>query len=216
MAVELYDEHEQGERVRRWLQTNGVSLILAIVLALGGVFGFQQFQQSRLIKQSTAASHFSSLQSLIDQGELETAGDYFAELVKLDRSGYYKLGAMTMAKAYVDAGRLVPAIEIYQTLMDRSDIASLRGLVALRLARLLAGQGDNEEALAILSAEAPLGYIGAWAEARGDIYLSQGDIESARSAYQEALDAPTELGFAASLVQMKLDATGPGVLMEDL
>lgn len=215
MAVELYDEHEQGERVRRWLQSNGLALVIAVVLALGGVFGFQQYQRTQIENQSAAASYFNTLQSLIESDQLEMAEDYFAELERLDRSGYYKLGAMTMAKAYVDAGRLGPAVSIYETLMERSDIDSLRGLVGLRLARLLSGQGDIDAALAVVSGPAPTGYEGPWAEVRGDIYFSEGQLEQARQAYQEALDSPSDMGFGTTLIQMKLDATGPGVLQAD-
>ena len=215
MAVELYDEHEQGERVRRWLQSNGLSLVIAIVLALGGVFGFQQYQRNQLMNQSMAASYFNTLQSLIEEERLDMAEDYFNELTALDDSGYFKLGAMAMAKAYVDAGRLGPAIDMYQSLWARSDIDSLRGLIVLRLARLLDGQGDGQSALAILQEPAPIGFEAAWSEARGDVYLGLGQIEQARLAYQAALDAPSELGFGASLIQMKLDATGPGVLVAD-
>lgn len=215
MAVELYDEHEQGERVRRWLQNNGLALIIAVVLALGGVFGFQQYQRSQIESQSAAASYFNTLQSLIESEQLEMAEDYFAELENLDQSGYYKLGAMTMAKAYVDAGRLGPAVNIYQILMARSDIDSLRGLIGLRLARLLSGQGDVDGALAVLSAPAPIGYEGPWAEVRGDIYFSEGQLEQARQAYQAALDSPNDMGFGTALIQMKLDATGPGALQAD-
>lgn len=215
MAVELYDEHEQGERVRRWLQSNALTLIIALALALGGVFGFQQYQRNQLVNQSMAASHFNTLQSLIDEGQLDMAEDYFSELTKLDDSGYFKLGAMAMAKAYVDAGRLGPAVAMYQSLWTRSDIESLRGLVGLRLARLLDGQGDAQSALDIVSTPAPTGYEAAWAEAKGDIYMGLGQVTQAREAYQEALDAPSDLGFGASLIQMKLDATGPGVLVAD-
>lgn len=215
MAVELYDEHEQGERVRRWLQSNALTLIVALALALGGVFGFQQYQRNQLVNQSMAASHFNTLQSLIDENQLDMAEDYFSELTKLDDSGYFKLGAMTMAKAYVDAGRLGPAVAMYQSLWARSDIESLKGLVGLRLARLLDGQGDAEGALSILNTPAPTGYVAAWAEAKGDIYMSLGQVTQAREAYQEALDSPADLGFGASLIQMKLDATGPGILVAD-
>ncbi len=215
MAVELYDEHEQGERVRQWLQSNLPGLIIGLVIALGGVFGFQQYQQAQVSKQSAAAGSYNAIQSLIDGGDLAGAEDYFGQLQGLDESGYYKLAAMALAAAYVDAGRLAPAIEIYQALWVRTDIDSLRGMVGLRLARLLEGQGDSDEALSILSGTAPIGYEGAWAEARGDIYFDQSEFALARQAYQQALDAPTDMGFGTTLIQMKLDATGPGPLKAD-
>ena len=211
MAVELYDDHEQGERVRRWLQSNGASIVLAVVLALGGVFGFQQYQSNQLNNQSAAANHFNTIQQLLDSDQLEMAEDYYERLASVDQSGFYALGTMAMATGYVNAGRLAPAVALYQTLWDQSDMSSLRGLIGLRLARLLNGQGDQQAALSILSGAAPIGYAGAWAEARGDIHYDLGDMEQARASYQEALDAPDDMGFGTSLLQMKFDATGPGL-----
>jgi predicted negative regulator of RcsB-dependent stress response len=215
MAVELYDEHEQGERVRRWLQANLPVMIVALVISLGGVFGYQQYQQSQLAAQGAAASSFTAMQGLIESGQLDMAEDYFQSLQGRDDSGYYKLGAMMMAAAYVDAGRLAPAIDIYRSLWGRSDIESLRGLIGLRLARLLDAQGSSSDALAILAGAAPVGYDGAWAEATGDIHMSMGNVEQARRSYKAALDSPDDLGFGTSLVQLKYDATGPGAVEAD-
>ncbi len=210
MAVELYDDHEQGERVRRWLQSNGVSIVLAVVLALGGVFGFQQYQASQLSNQNAAANYLNTIQQLVDSGELEMAEDYYERLEAIADDGFYWLATMSMATGYVDAGRLAPATALYQALWDAGGLGSMKGLVGLRLARLLTAQGDHQAALSVLSDAAPVGYEGAWAEARGDVHYDLGELEQARSAYEQALDAPEDMGFGSSLLQMKYDATGPG------
>ena len=41
---ELYDTHEQGERVKSWLRENGSAIIMGLVLAFGLMFGFKQWQ----------------------------------------------------------------------------------------------------------------------------------------------------------------------------
>lgn len=215
MAVELYDDHEQGERVRRWLQSNGISIVLAVVLALGGVFGFQQYQANQLNNQSAAANYFNTIQQLIDGDQLEMAEDYYERLQSVDQGGFYVLASIAMATGYVEAGRLARAASLYQTLWNEGDMASFKGLIGLRLARLLNGQGDHEAALDVVSGAAPIGYEGAWAEARGDIYYDLGDMDQARAAYQQALDSPDDMGFGSSLLQMKFDATGPGQLASE-
>jgi predicted negative regulator of RcsB-dependent stress response len=116
-----------------------------------------------------------------------------------------------MAGAYVEDGRLEPAADLYREILDNSDLTSVHPMTTGRLARVLHAQGDHAAALELVSGEAPDGFVGAWAEIRGDILLAQGDLEQARMAYQEALDNQVGQGFGQSLLQIKLDATGPGL-----
>ena len=38
--VEIYDAHEQGEIVKKWLRENGSAIVMGLVIAFGGLFGF--------------------------------------------------------------------------------------------------------------------------------------------------------------------------------
>ena len=42
--VEIYDDREQGERVKKWLLENGSAIVMGLVIAFGGLFGMNQWQ----------------------------------------------------------------------------------------------------------------------------------------------------------------------------
>jgi len=211
MAVELYDEHEQGERVRKWIKEYGVSIVLGLVLAFGGIFGYRQWQDHQVQQRFLAAEYFDVIQRELESGEVDLAEQQFAALREaVPRSSYVALSGILLASAYVEDGRLEPAARIYSELLERRGLDSLRPVVTLRLARIFEAQGDLAGAMALVEGEAPAGFASAWAEVRGDLLLARGDHAGARVAFQEALDNISGQGGKRRLLQLKIDATGPG------
>ncbi len=212
MAVELYDEHEQGERVRKWLREYGISIVTGLVLAFGGIFGFRYWQDHQANQKILAANLFSVIQAEVDAGQTNRAAERFAELqTEVPRSAYVGLGALLLASAYVEEGRLQSAATLFQDILEKRRMESLWPLARLRLARVLEAQGDTTEALRVLDAvPAPAGHEAAWAELRGDLLFALGRSDEALAAFQQALQLTDERGFGRRLLQMKMDATAPG------
>ena len=72
-------------------------------------------------------------------------------------------------------------------MLGKADGGSETALVAqLRLARVVAAQGNVEQALALLAPEAMGKYQAAAAMARGDVLAGAGRAEEALAAYREA------------------------------
>jgi len=216
MAVELYDEHEQSERVRKWMKEYGFSIVLGLVLAFGGIFGYRQWQDHQVQQRFLAAEYFDVIQRELDAGEVESAEQQFAALREaIPRSSYVVLSGILLAAGYVEDGRLEPAARLYRELLDHRGLDSLGPVVTLRLARVLEAQGELDEAMALVSGDAPHGFKASWAELRGDILFARGDHDGARLAFQEAIDNISGQGGKRRLLELKIDATGPG-LSEDL
>jgi predicted negative regulator of RcsB-dependent stress response len=212
MAVELYDEHEQSERVRGWIKEYGFSIVMGLVLAFGGIFGFRQWQDHQANQRILAAEYYEVIQRELEGGSLESAQDQFLAMQDaVSRSAYIGLASLLMASAYVEEGRLEPAANSYREILDNRRLESIWPVARLRLARVLQAQGDYADALAQIEGTAPVGYRGAWAELRGDLLLARGDLDQARIAYQEALEHLTGQGAGRRLIEMKIDATGPGI-----
>lgn len=210
MAVELYDEHEQSERVRSWIKEYAFSIVMGLVLAFGGIYGYGQWQSHQASQQVLAAEYFEVIQRELEDGSLEVAEDQFMAMQEaVSRNPYVGLAALAMATAYVEEGRLEPAARSYREILEQRRLESLWPVARLRLARVLQAQGDHAEALAQIQGEAPVGYQGAWAELRGDLLFADGELDQARLAYQEALDHQTGQGMGRRLIEMKIDATGP-------
>lgn len=215
MAVELYDEHEQGERVRKWIREYGAAIVMGLVLAFGGIFGFRYWQEQQSAQRALAADYFNLIQNEIEAGRKELAQEHFESLQEqAGSSAYAGLAALALAAAQVEDGRLEPAARLYRDVLESRTLEMLWPLTRLRLARVLEAQGDAEAALNTLGDAPPPGFEASWSELRGDLLVSLDRTEEARLAYREALEA---LGGAAGgqrLLQMKLDATGPGSARE--
>ncbi|MEN1728806.1 MAG: tetratricopeptide repeat protein [Pseudomonadota bacterium] len=216
MAVELYDEHEQGERVRSWMKEYGTSIVMGLALAVAGVFGYGTWQASQEATANLAAEYYAVIQDELSEDRLDVAEEQFQAMNEaVGDSAYAGLASLVMAGAYVEDGRLDPAADLYRQVLANPEMSSVHPMTRTRLARLLHAQGDDAGSLALVSGEAPEGFRGAWAELRGDVLMSQGEMEQARVAYQEAIDNQVGQGMGASLLQIKLDATGPGLDDED-
>lgn len=207
MAVELYDEHEQGERVRRWIKEYSSAIIIGLILAFGGIFGFRQWQDYQANQQSLAADYYQVVrQQLAEQGPDAAATEFQSMRETAGDAAYTGLAGMHLAAAWVEEGRLSPAEEIYRSILDNRRLESLWPVARLRLVRVLEAQGEHEAALAMLDESAPEGFGAAWAEARGDLLFERGRIGEAREAWEQALAQRTADGGNARMLQVKIDA----------
>lgn len=209
MAVELYDEHEQSERVRNWIKENASGIVIALVIAFAGIFGFRQWQDYQAGQVALAGEYYEVIRQDLQGENLDEAEEQFQAMREaVGGHGYVGLAGLRMASAYVDDGQLGRAEEIYRGILDQRSLGSLRPIATLRLVRVLEAQGEIEQALALLDEPAPTGFAAAWAEARGDLLFERGELDEARMAWQEALDNQGEGGMSSYLIELKLDAAG--------
>lgn len=191
-------EEEQVEALRNWWKENGRSTIVGIVLALGLGFGWQAWQQSR----EQAAENASLLyQQMLEQlgaqlspGEAATDSDKAKEIAEQIKeayrgSVYAQFAALHLARLAVNEGRLDAAEqELRWVLSMASSGDDVHQLAQLRLARVVAAQGDPEGALAMLEG-ARTELVASYALTRGDILMAQGREDDARIAYETAVAA---------------------------
>ncbi|QKK02729.1 MAG: tetratricopeptide repeat protein [Pseudomonadota bacterium] len=206
MAVELYDEHEQGERVRQWIKEYSSAIIVGLILAFAGIFGFRQWQDHRAGQQVLAAEYYQIIQSELDTQGLEAAAQQYQAMVEAAGSAAYTgLAALHLAAAHVENDQLEAAAKLYREVRDNQRLKALHPVATLRLARVLEAQGDIEAALALLDGAAPSGFGSAWAETRGDLLFERGRVDEARQAWEAALAEPGT-GGNRRLLEVKIDA----------
>jgi predicted negative regulator of RcsB-dependent stress response len=207
MAVELYDEHEQGERVRKWIKEYTPAIIVGLILAFGGIFGFRYWQDYRADQQLMGSDYYQVVSQQVTEGNLESAeSEYQVMLETVGETAYTGLAGMQLAAAWVDDGRLSPAAEIYRGILENRRLESLSPVAKLRLARVLEARGEYEQALSLLEGAAPEGFEASWAETRGDLLFERGRVDEARAAWEDALARRTADGGNPRLLQIKIDA----------
>src|SRR5210317_2315508 len=104
---DLYDTHEQGERVKSWLRENGSAIIMGLVLAFALMFGFKQWQSWETGKRQQASSEYQVMLSLIEADNLDAAVPNY-EVLKSEypKSAYTSMASLMMAKARLRAGQV--------------------------------------------------------------------------------------------------------------
>ncbi len=213
-------EEEQLEAFKRWLKENGMWIVTTVVIAVGGYFGWNTYQDQKLAKAESGSAIYSELLETlgVEEGSAISGEDRgrAAELVEQLKaehadSAYGANAALIRARWAVDENDLETAESELRWVLDQDSADVTKQLARLRLARVQSARGQLDDALATLDAATPADSIAAeYAEARGDILSKQGDNEGAAQAYQGALDSlDSQQQNRVLLLQMKLDNVQP-------
>lgn len=207
---DLYDTHEQGERVKNWLRENGSAIVMGLVIAFGLMFGFKQFQAWETSKRQQASAEYQTMVKLIEEQNMDAAVPNY-EVLKSDfpRSAYTSMASLMMAKARLRSGQTDLAASALTHAMENAMPEPVRIIARERLARIKLSEGDAAAAMALLDgAPSELGFEALFAEVRGDIHLANGDTDMAIESYQNSLATLEEGVGNRQLLTIKLEALG--------
>jgi predicted negative regulator of RcsB-dependent stress response len=210
---EYLSEKEQVERLRAWWKENGLWIIGGLVAGVLLLVGWNAWQDYRLRQSEEASVIYATLAEATANGRTEDARAQLDRLAE-DYAGtpYLQQGRLALASALVRAGSLGEAEPLLSAVMKEagSDDEELALVARVRLARLLAAQGESVRALAMTDAGDDAGaFSAALQEVRGDILADLGDTAKAREAYERAISAGATGAVDAEFVRMKLRALGP-------
>ncbi|MBT8069930.1 MAG: tetratricopeptide repeat protein [Xanthomonadales bacterium] len=210
---DLYDTHEQGERVKNWLRENGSAIIMGLVLAFGLMFGFKQWQAWQTSNRQQASAEYQMVEKMIEQGNLDAAvSNYEVLKSEFPKSAYTSMASMMMAKARLSSGQADLAVTALTHAMENARPDPLKVIARERLARIKLSQGQPDAALELLDgAPSEVGFEAQFAEIRGDIHLAKGDSDRAIQSYQAAIDALEEGVGNRQLLTIKLEALGASI-----
>lgn len=205
MADHLQEE-EQIDAIKQWWQENKVSVIGAIVLTLGGSFGWSQYQDYTSATAIAAADTYDEILLERASGESVDQLAMLADTIR-DENGsiaFAEFAALQVAAAAAEEGDFEQAQSELEKVMAGVEVDSTLGQLAqLRLAKVKAALGQEEAAIAILelgSDSFPVSY----AQVLGDIHLAAGREAAALEAYQTAKAASLMLGGQSGLIDLKV------------
>lgn len=204
MAFEEYDDYEQEQLIKEWLNKNWLTIVAGIALGIGGLWGYGQWQMSKTKNIQAAANDFVQIEQLLLLDEVTEAQQMITDYeAKYGANIYVVKARLMVAGKLVEQGDVAAAKNQYQILIDVKPEKSIAEMVRLRLARLLVSEGDYTAALTHLDKVQSNAYQTIVEEIIGDVYLAQGDTNKAKDAYQLALNEGE--GYSGrQIVEMKL------------
>lgn len=208
--VDYFNEHEQGEAVKSWLKENGGAIVMGLVIAFGGLFGFKQWQSWQDNQRQRSSAEFEVMSQLLAEDQLDAAMSNFQTLQnEFPDSPYASLAALEMARARLEAGQVDLAVNLYRFVAESGTPSAIKMVGIERLARVLLDQGSAEEALALIDDNRDAaGFEASLAEVRGDIFAAMGNNDEAIASYQKALDTLEEGVGDRNFLELKLKSLG--------
>jgi predicted negative regulator of RcsB-dependent stress response len=201
---DLQSEKEQLEEMRAWWTEYGRYVIAGVVIAVGLLFGFNQYQSSKLAAQVEASVLYESLTVHVSDGDLDNAESVADDLASnYANTAYAAQSNLAMAKLYMDKNRDQDAADVLNELLHMRGNKALKQVGRLRLARILLYQDKPQEVVDLLADQDDAAFAGLFAEMRGDAFAALGQITTAGDEYRTAL-ADTSQTINRGIVQMKL------------
>ena len=216
-------DEEQLEVLKKWWDENGTSLIVTVVLVMGGSMGYRAWENNVRETGEAASALYENLVSATgnvspgagDEAMIATANS-LGEQLKSEYGGttYAVFGALHLARLAAESSDLDRAEQELKWALGQDMDQNLETLVRMRLARVLLEKQDATNALAqVINFQPAVGQTSSFEEVRGDILLELGNKEEARLAYQKALDT-LDAGVSKPLLELKLadiPVSGSGV-----
>ena len=203
---EFLTDEQQADRARQWLRENGVFIAAGVILALPGLFGWQQWQDYRTAKAGEAASVWEQLIEAID-GQRYNEVTETLQVLESDypSTPYLDQARLAIARMHMDRNSPADALEQLETVARAGSDPHLKRVAELRIAQVHLFLGDYDAALAALADVREQAYAGLYPDLRGDIFYAQGQLDDAAAEYSLALSADGAIGIDRTYVQMKLD-----------
>jgi predicted negative regulator of RcsB-dependent stress response len=201
---DLQSEKEQLEEMKAWWTEYRLYIIGGVLIAVGGLLGYNHIESSKLAAEVAASELFETLAGHVFDGDLDDAETVADELANsYANTPYAAQSKLALSRLYMDKNRDQDAADALNELLAMRGNAALKHVGRLRLARVLLYQDKAQDVIDLLAEQDNAAFAGLYAEARGDAYAALGQIEDAGDAYRAALD-DTSQTVNRGLVQMKL------------
>ena len=215
---EFLTEQQQAEEVKGWIRQNGLFLIGGVVIGLGALFGWNQWNLYQLRQAEAASAAYEVFLVAVRGGLLTEAEAGMNTLVaSYGSSPYTDQARLAMARLYLDQSKPDQAVGFLKQVVSSGASPEFANIARLRLARVLVYQEKYAEALVTLIDPGSKAFAPAFHDVRGDVYYAMGKFAEARSEYEQALNG--ELSATAvdkNYVQAKLDDLGGATAIVEL
>ena len=202
-------DDEDVAKLKEWWKEYGRTVVVGVVLGLGGIVGWNGWQSYQERRAEEASEIYAQVVEAAGQGRHADARNRAALLVaEYPRSGYATLAAFVASASAAAQGEPAEARNRLSWIAENASREGFRDLARIRLARVLLDEKDAEAALDTLGKVGSDAFDAVAGELRGDIHLARGAADEARDSWRKVLDGEAALPSSRVRVRMKLDDLG--------
>ena len=210
---EYLTDQQLADQFKRWCKRNGAFVIAGLVIGVGGLFGWRQWENSQLEQAEKASAAYEQLLLAIGGNRANEAAEQLLLLTdEYYRTPYVDQAQLAVAKMHMDRNSPEEAAAELELLLADSDNVQFQHIARLRLAKIRLHQGEYDTALASLAQGESSAFAPQYHDIRGDVYFGLGRFDEARAEYEQALSTAAPGVIERALVQAKLDDLGPEAL----
>ncbi len=206
MSDEFQTEEEQIEAIKRWWKENGRSIILGLVIGVGGIGGYRYWQSSVEEQAMRASVDYEQVINLAEAGKKEFLDKALQMEAEQGGSSYADLTAFVAAKKLVQLKEYDKAKEQLEWIIANSKQDAFIHIARIRLAKLLLQLNRANEALELVKDVKPEGFDSIYAELKADIYASLKAYTEAKAGYQLALSTLSQGDRRRATIEMKANS----------
>lgn len=198
-------EEEQVEAIKNWWKENGTSVVIGVALGIAAIFGVRYwFDYQKAQAQQASALYAEVLASMASDKQ---KSDSLASEIATNYSStpYASLTALSLAKVKVEDKDYQGAQAYLQWVLDNGTDEGFQHVARIRLARLFIQQKMLDEAEKLIKGISSAGFDTEYAELRGDIFLSNGELTQAEENYRLAQAGLQPSSQRSQFLQMKID-----------
>ena len=202
--MEFETEEQQVEALKRWWKENGKQIIVGTIIGFSLIIGWRYYLDYSQKQTSEASALFEQIVSNTD-ASVDKAAVF--DKIKKDYSAtpYSLSAALVLAKSYYDSGKKAEALDTLDYVINNSNDNIMTQVAQQRKARVLIDLAKPEDALLVLAVDVDQAFKAIFEELKGDAYTLLGDIEKAKTAFDQAL---LHSSGDKSALQMKRDNLG--------
>ena len=204
--TDFLTDEEKAEQIKGWIKENGISVVVGISLAVGGLFGFRYWQNYQITQSEEASALYAEIQQLGAKNKEQTYHKVAQLKADYASTPYASLAAMVAAKQLASQDDNEKAISELQWTVDNAPEKVSKDLAKLRLARVYIANKQLDKATAVLAEDFPAAYLSLVDELKGDIHFAKKEIDQAKTSYDKAL--LSSQGAATDYLKMKRDDLG--------
>ena len=203
MSEEYRTEEEQIEAIKSWWKENGKSILLGLVLGIGGIGGYRYWQSNTEEQAKIASMQFEEVLSLPAKDKDKLIAKVKDIESQYAGKSYADLSAFIAVKKLVEDKDYPKAKEQLEWIIANSNQESFIHIARIRLVKVLLQMNKADAALALIKDIKSPAFDSTYAELRGDVYAALKEFTNAKAEYQLALSKLRPGDRRRSMIEMK-------------